>query len=107
MNRNVADAGEQVFQRFRVQGEINSVDVFAAESGVHDGRRERLRDRISGNAIDFGGGINLIDAVGALQFLRGDLPGSSFFVGGERAKREDAAGTGPEDAADDALLAHA
>ncbi len=104
---NVANAGEQVLQRFGMQREIDPVDILAAERGVHDGRRERLRHRVSGNAIDLCGRVHLIEAISALKLLGGDLSGGGFFVGGQGTESEDAAGAGSQDAADDALLAHA
>ena len=66
-----------------------------------------MRDRIADNAIDFGAGVHLIDAVGALQFLCGDLSGRGFFAGGECAESEDLFPRGRQDAADNTLLAHA
>src|SRR4029077_20534533 len=62
---------------------------------------------VSGNAVDAGGNVDRLDAVEAAQILRGDLAGSGFFSGTGRGKGEDAAGADSEDAADDALFAHA
>ncbi len=90
-----------------MQREIDSVDVFAAQGGVHDGGRQRLRDGVSANAINFCGGVNLVDTICALQLLRGDLPGGGLFVRSEGSEGEGAAGAGSKYTADDALLAHA
>src|SRR5260370_34937428 len=70
------------------------------------GGRQRLGDRVSGNAINFCGGVNLVDTICALPLLRGDLPGGGFFVRSEGSEGEGAAGAGPKYPADDALFAH-
>ena len=56
---NLAHAVQQIFESLGVQREIDGVDVLAAEGRIHDGGRERVGDRISGNAVDAGGGVDL------------------------------------------------
>src|SRR5208283_1253614 len=74
---NLAHAGQQIFQSLGMQSQVDGVDVFAAECRIHDGGRERVGDGISGDAVDAGSGIDLLDAVEAAEILRRDLSGSS------------------------------
>ena len=66
-----------------------------------------MRNRISGDAVYFGGCINLIDTINTPKFLGGDLAGCGFFVRGQRCKRKHAASPDSQYTADDSLLAHA
>ena len=66
-----------------------------------------MLDRIAGDSIDAGGGVDLLDAVDTAQIARADLAGRGFKIRADRAKGENAAGAHAEHAADDALLSHA
>ena len=63
--------GHAWFTGFRTQ--VNGVHIFAMECRIHDGGRERVGDRVSGNAVDTGCCVNLLDAVKVAQILSGDL----------------------------------
>ena len=76
---NLAHAVEQVFESLGMEREVDGVDVLAAEGRIHDRGRERVGDRVSGNAVDAGGGVDGVDAVDAAQLLRGGLAGGGFF----------------------------
>ena len=91
VNRNIAHAAQQVFQRLGMQREVDAVHIFAAQRRIHDGGRKRMRDRIAGHAVHSGGRVHLLDAIGAAQLLRRDLAGRGFLVGTDRGEGEDAA----------------
>src|SRR5207245_1552327 len=84
----VSDTGEQVFQRLRVQRQKNSVHIFAAQRGVHNGRRKRMRDWVASYAVDSGGRIHLIYPIGTLQLLGCDLSWRCLLVRSESAEGE-------------------
>jgi len=104
---NLAHAIQEIFESLGMQSEVDGVDVLAAEGRVHDCRRKRVGDRISGHTVDPCGDVDLLDAIDASQLLRGDLAGSGFVSGTGGGEGEDAAGANPQHAADDALFAHA
>ena len=66
-----------------------------------------MRHRIAHHAVHTRGGIHLLDAIGVVQFLRGDLSGRGLFFDADRGKGKDAPGADSQHAADDALFAHA
>src|SRR6202035_4672256 len=106
VDRNLADTVQEILESLSVQGQVDSIDVLAAEGRVHDGWRKRVGDGVSGNSVDAGGGVDRIDAVDAAQFLGSNLDGGGFFSGADGSEGEDAAGADSEDTADDALLTH-
>src|SRR5208283_2976517 len=67
VNGDFADAGEQVFESLGVQREIDGVHVLAAEGSVHDGGRKGVGDGITGDSVDAGGGVDLLDAIEAAK----------------------------------------
>ena len=70
------------------------------------GESERA-DGIAGDAVDLGGGVDLVDAVGLDQGAGGDLAGAGLFARGGGGKGEGRAGAQAEHAGDDAGVAHA
>ena len=78
---------QQVFQSLGVQRQIDAIHVLAPEGRIHDGRRQRVGDRIAHDSVDARSDIHLIDAVDAAQFLRGDLSRSGFFARHWRRQR--------------------
>ena len=71
-------------------------------------RRERAADGVAGDAVDLGGGVDLVDAVGFDQGAGGDLAGArSLRPAVAAAKVKARAGAEAEDAGDDAGFAHA
>ena len=106
VERDFAGEGEQIVEARGLQRQKDGVDRLAAEGHVvHEGR-EGVADGIAGHSVDFGGGVDLIDAPGFAQGAGFDLAGAGFFASVGSGKGEDAAGAEAEDAADDALLAH-
>ena len=103
----IAHAAQQIFQRLGMQRKIDAVHILPAQRRIHDGRRERMRDRIAYDAVDSGGCVHLLDAIGVAQLLCGSLTGCGLLIGTDCGESEDAAGSHPEQPADDALLAHA
>ncbi len=63
--------------------------------------------RVAGHAIDLGGGIDHVNAVGIAQFIGGHLTGSRLLTTGGSGKGKDAARSHPQHTADDSLLTHA
>ena len=104
---NLLNELEEVGELVGLEREVDGVDGLAAEGGVHHDRREGAADGVAGDAIDFGGGVDLIDAVGFDQGACGDLAGAGLFADGGCGKGEGAAGADAEDARDDAGVAHA
>ncbi len=90
-----------------LQRKVDGVDRLAAKGRVHHGRRERAADGVAGDAVDLGGGVDLVDAVGFDQGAGGDLAGAGLFAGGSGGEGEGAAGADAEHAGDDSRIAHA
>ena len=90
-----------------LEREIDGVDGLAAEGGVHHDGRERAADRVASDAVDFGGVVNLIDAIGFDEGTRGDLTGAGLFADAGGGEGEGGAGAETEDAGDNAGVAHA
>ena len=107
LDGNLLDQLEQVGQLAGLQREVDGVDGLAAEGRVHHHGRERAADGVAGDAVDLGGGVDLVDAVGFEQGAGGDLAGAGLFAGSGGGKGEGAAGAHAEDAGDDAGVAHA
>ena len=101
------DQLEQVRQLAGLQGEVDGVDGLAPEGGVHHDGRERGADGIAGDAVDLGGGVDMVDAVGLDEGAGGDLAGAGLFAGSGGGEGEGAAGAHAEHAGDDAGVAHA
>jgi hypothetical protein len=80
------DELEQVGEARGLQREVDGVDGLAAEGGVHHDGRERGADGIAGDAVDLGGGVDVIDAVGFDEGAGGDLAGAGLFAGVAAAK---------------------
>src|SRR5579864_7099939 len=89
-----------------MEREVNRIHILAAEGGVHDGWRERMRDGISDHGVDTGGNVDVVDAVNTAQFLCADLPGGGFLTRSGRAECEDASRAYAQDPADNPLLTH-
>ena len=76
------DQLEQVGEARGLQRKVDGVDGLTAEGRVHHDGRERAADGIAGDAVDLGGGVDLVDAVGLDEGAGGDLAGPCFFSGG-------------------------
>ncbi len=98
---------QQVRQFVRLQRQIDGVHRLAAKRRVHHDRRERALDRVAGNAIDLGGSIHLIDAIGIDQRPRCDLPRPCLFARRSRGKGKRATRAHTQHARDDSGVAHA
>src|ERR1700722_5860993 len=96
VNGYVAHAGQQILQRLGMQWNVDSVYRLAPHSRIHDRWRKRMGHGIAGDPVHSGGSVDLVDAIGAAQILRGDLPGRGFFVLVHRRKREHTSGADPE-----------
>ena len=107
LDGDLAHQLEQVGELVGLEREVDGVDGLAAEGGVHHEGRERAADGIAGDAVDLGGGVDLIDAVGLDEGAGGDLAGAGLFAGGGGGEGEGAAGADAEHARDDAGVAHA
>ena len=101
------DELEQVSELVGLQREVDGVDGLAAEGRVHHDGRERTADGVAGDAVDLGGRVDLVDAIGLDQGARGDLAGAGLFARGCGGEGEGAAGADAEHAGDDARIAHA
>ena len=99
LDGDFVDQFEQVGEARGLQREVDGVDGLAAEGRVHHDRRERRTDGVSGYAIDLGGGVDVVDAVGLDEGACGDLAGAGFFTGGGGGKGEGGTGADAEDAA--------
>ncbi len=107
LDGDLVDELEQVGELVGLEREVDGVDGLAAEGGVHHDGRERAADGIAGDAVDLGGGVDLVDAVGFDEGAGGDLAGAGLFAGGGGGEGEGGAGAEAEDAGDDAGVAHA
>jgi hypothetical protein len=74
------------FELGGLQREVDGVDGLAAEGRVHHDGRERFADGVAGDAVDLGGGVDLVDAVGLDEGAGGDLAGAGLFAGVAAAK---------------------
>ena len=100
------DEAEEVFDARALQGEVDGVEGLAAEGGVEHQRREGVGDGVAGYAVDFGGGVDLVDAVGVEEGAGGDLAGCGLLALAGGGKGEGGAGANAEHAGDDACVAH-
>src|SRR5208283_2917204 len=107
VNGDLPHARKQVFQGLGVQGKVDGIHVFAAEGGVHDGRRKRMGDRVYDHSVDARGGVQLLDPVDTAQLLGRRLARSGGFPGGGGGESEDAPCSYSQDAANEPLLSHA
>ncbi len=73
---------DQVRRFAGLEGEVDGVDGLAAEGRVHHDGRERGANGIAGDAVDLGGGVDLVDPVGLDEGAGGDLAGGGFFARG-------------------------
>ena len=64
LDGDLVDQLEEVGELVGLEREVDGVDGLAAEGGVHHDGRERAADGVAGDAVDLGGGVDLIDAVG-------------------------------------------
>ena len=71
-----------------MQRQIDAVDVFPAKRRVEHDRRKRMGHGIAGDAINLGGGIELVDAVGLAQGAGGKLSGAGLFAGSDGGEGE-------------------
>jgi hypothetical protein len=107
LDGNLVDELEEVAELGGLEREVDGVDGLAAEGGVHHDGRERAANGVAGDAIDLGGCVDLIDAIGFDQRAGGDLAGAGLFAYGGGGEGEGRAGADAEDAGDDAGVAHA
>ncbi len=107
LDGDLLDELEQVGELVGLQGEVDGVDGLAAEGRVHHDGRERRLDGVAGYAVDLGGGVDVVDAVGFDEGAGGDLAGAGLFAGSGGGEGEGGAGADAEDAGDDAGVAHA
>ena len=105
--RNLLDEGDEVLDVGGLEGEVDGVDGLPAEGGVEHYGGERFGDGVAGDAVDSGGKVDVLDAVGFLEGTSGDLSGCGFFAWGGGCEGEGRAGTKAEDARDDTGLSHA
>ncbi len=80
LDGDLVDQLEQVGELVGLEREVDGVDGLAAEGGVHHDGRERAADGVAGDAVDLGGGVDLVDAVGLDQSAGGDLAGAGLFA---------------------------
>ncbi len=107
LDGDLVDELEQVGELGGLEGEVDGVDGLAAEGRVHHDGRERGADGVAGDAVDLGGGVDLVDAVGLDEGAGGDLAGAGLLALGGGGEGEGGAGAEAEDAGDDAGVAHA
>ena len=104
---NFARELEEVLGLGGLQRKVDGVDGLAAEGGVHHQGRERAAYRVSGDAVDLGGCVDLLDPVGFDEGAGGDLAGSRLLAYGGSGEGERRAGAQAEHAGDDAGFPHA
>jgi hypothetical protein len=106
LDGDLVDELEQVGELVGLEREVDGVDGLAAEGGVHHHGREGAADGVAGDAVDLGGSVDLVDAIGVDEGARGDLAGAGLFAGGGGGEGEGGACADAEDPRDDAGVAH-
>ncbi len=101
------DQFQQVAQPVGLQRQVDRVDRLPAEGRVHHDGRERVADGIAGDAVDLGGRVDVVDAVGLDQGAGGDLAGAGLLSGRGGREGEGAARPQAQHARDDARVPHA
>src|ERR1035437_4881472 len=107
LDGNLVDEFEQVGEPGGLQCKVDGVDGLATEGRVHHDGRERRADGVAGDAVNLGGGVDVVDAVGFEQGTGGDLAGAGLFSGSGGGEGKGAACADAEHAGDDARFAHA
>ena len=90
-----------------LQRQIDGVDRLATEGRVHHDGRERAADRVARHAVDLGGRVHLVDAVGLEQGAGGDLAGAGLLAQGGGGEGKGRSGAHAQHARDDPRVAHA
>ncbi len=106
LNGDLVDELEEVGELGGLEREIDGVDGLATEGSVHHDRGERAADGVASDAVDLGGGVYLIDAVGFDERAGCDLSGRGLLACRGCGEGECTAGAEAEDARDDACVAH-
>ena len=98
---------EQVRELAGIEREEDAVDRLPTKGAVQHGRGERMTDGITGDAVNLGGCVDMLDPVCLKESTSRHLAGGCLLAFGGGGEGEHTAGAHPDDAADKTLFPHA